>query len=76
MADRPSPRIPKKHLEVLQKSGLINPDVTLEQVINAAAELDALVTESENSVPTLIGPFYVYHSIEAIDELTSPRQKS
>jgi hypothetical protein len=60
-----SRRIPQEHVDLLKKSGILNPDVTLEQVINAATELDGMLTEAEASVPTLIGPFYIYHSLEA-----------
>jgi hypothetical protein len=59
-----SRRIPQEHVDLLKKSGILNPDITMEQIMNAAAELDGMFTEAEASVPTLVGPFYVYHSIE------------
>lgn len=63
-------RIPKEHVEILKKSGLLNPDITLQQVIDTAAELDGAFSGTDVSVPTLIGDWYVYHTIEAVDATT------
>ena len=62
--------IPQEHLDILKNSGLLNPNITLEQVISAATELNKFA-QSQASVPTLIGPFYIYHAVEAMEEATS-----
>jgi hypothetical protein len=59
-------RLPSEHLEILKKSGILNPDITLDQIIKAAADLDEVLVGGgggEVSVPTLVGPFYVYHAL-------------
>ena len=50
-------RIPAEHLDILQKSGLLNPDLTLEKIVGAATELDKSFAAlgAAKSVPTLIG---------------------
>jgi len=58
--------IPQEHLDILKSSGLLNPDITLEQVITAAGELDKSFQGAEASVPTLIGDWYIYHTIEGM----------
>ena len=63
--------IPQEHLDILKNSGLLNPNISLEQVISAATELNKFPAQSQASVPTLIGPFYIYHAVEAMEEATS-----
>lgn len=62
-------RIPQEHVDILKKSGILNPDITLEQVIDAATELDKTFKGSDVSVPTLIGDWYVYHTIEGMESI-------
>jgi len=68
-------RIPAEHLDILKKSGILNPDVTLEQIVNAADQLDKSFAglSAAKSVPTLIGNWYVYHTIMA-DEVTGEQK--
>lgn len=66
-------RIPQEHVEILKKSGILNPDITLEKVIDTAAELDGAFSGTDMSVPTLIGNWYVYHTIEAVDATISEK---
>ena len=68
-------RIPAEHLEILQKSGLLNPDVTMDKIVKAAEELDKSFAAlgAAKSVPTLIGNWYVYHTLQA-DEVTSEKK--
>lgn len=68
-------RIPAEHLDILQKSGLLNPDLTLEKIVGAATELDKSFAAlgAAKSVPTLIGNWYVYHTLQA-DEAASEKK--
>ena len=66
-------RIPQEHVEILKKSGILSPDITLERLIDVAAELDESFTGAEVSVPTLIGNWYVYHTVEAVETLGGER---
>jgi len=68
-------RIPAEHLDILKKSGILNPDVTLEKLVTAADELDKSFAKlgAAKSVPTLIGSWYVYHTIQA-DEVTGEKK--
>lgn len=60
-------RIPEEHLEILKKSGILNSDVTLDKIVGAAEQLDKSFASmaATKSVPTLIGPWYVYHTLQA-----------
>lgn len=62
----------ERSFEILKESGILNTDVTLGQIVEAGRKLSALRTGSEASVPTLIGDWYVYHTIEAIERKTNP----
>ena len=68
-------RIPAEHLDILKKSGILNPDVTLEHLMNAADQLDKSFAglAAAKSVPTLIGNWYVYHTIMA-DDFSTEKQ--
>ncbi|HUR23946.1 MAG TPA: hypothetical protein VMZ73_08770 [Acidimicrobiales bacterium] len=56
----------ERSFEILKESGILNTDVTLGQIMEAGKKLSAIKTGSEASVPTLIGNWYVYHTIEEI----------
>ncbi|MEU5217334.1 hypothetical protein AB0G79_14195 [Streptomyces sp. NPDC020807] len=55
----------EEHVAILRKSGLINSDITIDQLLQAAVELDKLNPIDEVAVPTLIGNWYVYHTMKA-----------
>ncbi|MGW2039179.1 hypothetical protein [Streptomyces virginiae] len=58
-------RLTEEHLEILRKSGLINTDVTLNQLLEAGVELGKLNPDPEPGEPMaarLIGPWYAYES--------------
>ena len=48
MAER---RIPQDHVEILKKSGILNRDVTLDQIMEAATELDKAFPGQRNRCP-------------------------
>lgn len=57
--------MPQEAFDILRDSGILNPDVTLGQLMETGRQLSATGGEAasslEASVPTFVGPWYCYH---------------
>ncbi|MER5371204.1 hypothetical protein [Streptomyces sp. NBC_01243] len=58
-------RLTEEHVAILRKSGILNTDTTLNQLLEAGVELEKLNPNgAEPAAATLIGPWYAYHTLE------------
>ena len=69
MSEQGAAGVPQSHFDILKNSGILNPDVTLSNLIDAASQLSALNPGGPASVPTLLGDWYVYHQMPVAPQL-------